>query len=34
VMVREEMARLLRVSEERMGGTRGVLQQLRETLPA
>jgi FlaA1/EpsC-like NDP-sugar epimerase/lipopolysaccharide/colanic/teichoic acid biosynthesis glycosyltransferase len=33
-MVREEMTRLLRVSEERMGGPRGVLQQLHETLPA
>ena len=33
-MVREEIVRLLRVSEERMGGTRGVLQTLHETLPA
>jgi len=32
--VREEMSRLLRVSGERMGGTRGVLQALHETLPA
>jgi FlaA1/EpsC-like NDP-sugar epimerase/lipopolysaccharide/colanic/teichoic acid biosynthesis glycosyltransferase len=33
-MVREEMVRLLRVSEERMGGSRGVLQALNEALPA
>jgi len=32
--VREEMVRLLRVSEERMGGARGVLRALHETLPA
>jgi FlaA1/EpsC-like NDP-sugar epimerase len=31
-LVREETARLLRVSEERMGGVRGVLQALNETL--
>ena len=31
-MMREEMARLLRVSEERMGGARGVVQKLNESL--
>ena len=33
-MVREEMVRLLSVSEERMGGARGVIRALNETLPA
>jgi len=32
-MVRDEMLRLLRVSEERIGGTREVLRKLRESLP-
>ncbi|HXS83346.1 MAG TPA: SDR family NAD(P)-dependent oxidoreductase [Methylomirabilota bacterium] len=33
-MVREEMARLLRVSEERMGGTPGIVRTLNESLPS
>ena len=33
-MVREEITRLLSVSEERIGATRGVLQSLHETLSA
>jgi len=33
-MVREEMVRLLSVSQERMGSARGVIRALNETLPA